>query len=118
MALLDWLQRVGTVGSVARWAYYNYHNIYIGKVISSPNEICMYMFKVRYESYPILSEKQKMKIKTFEKIKIESIFDLCMIIFNIEMDISPNDANLFLRVEKNTTYVLNKLNKKNATNYK
>lgn len=118
MGLFDWMQRKGSVGSVVRWAYKHYSRIHFEKPELTDKEICEFIFNVRYQMKILASSSTKQRLEKVEvNVDINSIIDLCMVIYQIEMDISPMNFNLYDITERNAQIVLNQLNKKNKTNY-
>jgi len=119
MSIFDWLQRIGSVGSVVRWAFKNYHQIHLTNPELTEKDICELIFKVRYKAHIAMTTGAKERLESIQKnLKIDSILELCLQIFEIEMNVNPYlDADLFNRTESNAKIVLMNLNKKYHTNY-
>ena len=119
MGIFDILQRKGSVGSVVRWTYKNFTNLKNQKKEWTKSEILIHMFDVRYKNHPTLSKDAKIRLKGISKdLELDNLMDLCAIIYFVEMNLAPQDGKLFTDTFRNADIVLNKLNKKNKTDYK
>ena len=118
MALLDWLQRKGTIGSVVRWAFKHYQTQKKLHPEWSNSEILQYMFEVRYISMPIRSERAQSKLaRRYHDPKFGSIMELCAAIFDVEIELDPLDYETHTRAMNNAEIVLENLNKKWHTDF-
>ncbi|ADV50592.1 hypothetical protein Celal_3326 [Cellulophaga algicola DSM 14237] len=119
MGIFDILQRKGSVGSVIRWTYKNFRQLQSEKKDWTKSEILKHMFDVRYESLPVLSKDAKVRLTGIsEDLELDNLMDLSAVIYYVEMNLAPQDGKLFTDTFKNANIVLEKLNKKNSTNYK
>jgi hypothetical protein len=74
-----------------------------------------------YSSNVFLSENARDRLKFVQNNwGVDSLINLCMIIYHIEMNVSPFDidAELFIRTKRKAQLVLDQLNKINTTNFK
>lgn len=119
MGIFDFLQRKGSVGSVVKWTYKNYHELKSKEINEEKSNILKYMFNVRYGSHPALNKEAKLRLNGFQDdVEFDSLMELCTLIYYVEMDVAPQDGKLYQNTLKNAQIVLNKLNRKNNTNYK
>jgi len=119
MGIFDFLQKKGTVGSVVRWTFKNYHRIKSEGNFNEKSNILEHMFDIRYKKHPLLDGNAVIRLSQIkEDLELENLRDLYAVIYYIEMNIAPQDGKLFQDVFRNADNVLQKLNKKYKTDYK
>ena len=85
MGIRRLLRKWGSTGSIGRWCATNYNRLKAKKNMSE-EEICQYMFKVRYEQAGKPDEKGQFVLDTFflSGQEISSIWDLAHLIWDVE----------------------------------
>jgi hypothetical protein len=89
MGFLRWLQRKGSTGSVARWAYKGYTTLKAQDSSLSEADICEALFSMRYTTLPPRGkELRRYDTLVSEGSDISDLRQLCMAIAEIEFGIS------------------------------
>jgi hypothetical protein len=99
MGLLRWLQRKGSTGSIARWAYKGYTTLKAQDSSLTEADICEALFSMRYTMTPPRgNELRRYEMLVSTGADVSDLRELCMAVAEIEFGISIDDRKLWRNV--------------------
>lgn len=111
MGLMDWLNSKGPAGKIARGVYGQFIDLKRRHQEMSEEEIAKALFLHGYSTGKSLNKMEQIRINKYfeDDSKITSIFDLCMAIIDIELNITAKDDKAFEMAKNIVISELNKL---------
>lgn len=111
MGFMDWLSSKGPAGRIARGVHRQFIDLKRRHPEMSEEEIAKALFLHGYSTGKSLNKMEQIRINKYfeDDSKIASIYDLCMAIIDIELNITERDDKAFEMARKVVVNELNKL---------